>query len=53
MSGASLELSTIGAVFWICSKSFSSNFTLTPGCVCSNSLIAWFHATPMALSGAS
>ena len=41
------------AVFWICSKVFSSNFTFTPGWVRSNSLIAWFHATPMALSGLS
>ena len=31
MSGASSELRTIGAVFWICSKPFSSNSTVTPG----------------------
>lgn len=52
-SGASLEFRTIGAVFWICSKPFSSNVTFTPGWVASNSLMASFQALPMALSGAS
>lgn len=53
MSGASFELRTMGAVFWICSKPFSSNFTCTPGCCASNSLMASFQATPIALSGPS
>ncbi len=53
MSGASEEFRTIGAVFWTCSKPFSSNFTFTPGCWASNSLIASFQATPIALSGPS
>lgn len=52
-SGASFELRTMGAVFWICSKPFSSNFTFTPGCCASNSLMAAFQATPIALSGPS
>ena len=52
-SGASEELRIMGAVFWICSKPFSSNFTFTPGCFASNSLIASFQATPIALSGPS
>lgn len=52
-SGASPELRTICAVFWICSKPFDSNFTVTPGCVLLNSLIASFQAAPIALSGAS
>lgn len=43
----------MGAVFWICSKPFSSNFTFTPGCWASNSLMASFQATPIALSGPS
>lgn len=52
-SGASLELRTMGAVFWICSKPFSSNSTFTPGCFALNSLIASFQAMPMALSAVS
>jgi hypothetical protein len=52
-SGASSELSTMLAVFWICSKPFSSNSTFTPGCAASNFLIASAHALPMALSAPS
>lgn len=52
-SGALLELSTIEAVFWTCSKPLASNSTLTPGCDFLNSAIAWSQATPMALFGAS
>lgn len=52
-SGAWSELRTCGAVFWICSKPFSSNSTFTPGWLSSNSVTASAHALPMALSGPS
>jgi hypothetical protein len=52
-SGAWSELSTWLAVCRICSKPFSSNFTVTPGCELSKSLMAWFQAMPIALLGPS
>ena len=53
MSGALSELRIICAFCWICSKDFSSNFTVTPGCLALNSSIALFQAMPMALVGPS
>ena len=43
-SGALSELRIIDAFCWICSKLFSSNFTVTPGCCFLKSVIAWFQA---------
>jgi len=52
-SGALSELRIIPAFCWICSKLFSSNFTVTPGCAALNWVIASFQAIPIALVGPS
>src|ERR1039458_327870 len=49
-SGAALEFSTWLDVERICSKLLASNLTVAP-VSCSNVLIAWFQAMPIALVG--
>ncbi len=52
-SGTSSELSTMGAVWRICSNPLISSCTLTSGCLASKRLIASAQAMPMAPSADS